>query len=74
MTGILRCTRPDCNNFSENIDLNPKAWSGWVIAPSNEIACPDCIAKELRAKGFEIRLGNDGGKRFVYLHFLGISQ
>lgn len=68
-TGILRCTR--CNHLSGDVSTNPKAWSGWTIAPKEKILCPSCIDKDLAAKGFEIRLGHEGGKYFSYLYYRG---
>jgi ribosomal protein L40E len=67
----IKCRQ--CGALSENPDINPKAWNGWTIAPRDAITCPACVAKALREKGFEIRLGQENGKKFVYLHFTGVQ-
>ena len=72
MTGLepkhkLKCIQ--CGKISEHILMNPKAWSGWMIAPEEE--CPDCIARDLKAKGFEIRVGRMSGKVIYWLANVG---
>lgn len=67
MANKLRCKK--CPKVSESIKANPKAWNGWQIAPVE--ICPDCIESDLKAKGFEIRLATEAGKKFIYLHYQG---
>jgi hypothetical protein len=58
-----------CGKISEHIQMNPKAWSGWSIVPVEE--CPECIKKALRAKGFEIQVGQMNGKVIYWLAKVG---
>lgn len=66
---VLECTV--CHTRSGDITTNPKGWNGWMIAPIGCEVCPQCIEKDLKAKGFEIRIGQQSGRKFIYLHYAG---
>jgi hypothetical protein len=70
MNGTLSCTK--CSNKSKDIQNNPKAWDGWQIVPP--AVCPQCIERDLAAKGFKIVRSISNGKRIETLVFRGINS